>query len=486
MAKYDLIGRASEIEELERLYSSAKSEFVAIYGRRRVGKSYLINEVYGDRMAFSTVGIYFKKEDRNETRYRQEQLSHFYESLLQYGMAPSTAEPTSWREAFRQLRQLLEGKRSKRKVVFIDELPWLAGPQPSELLAELGFFWNSWACNQKNIILVVCGSATSWMLDNVIREYGGLYSRLTMRIHLHPFTLGECEQYYQKKNFRLSRYEMVLAYMTLGGIPYYMDKLRNDKTLSENIDRIFMGNNEIKQEFEDVYVGLFSSSERYMDIVVELGRHRYGMTRNEVAASIKMASGGTLTTMLDNLEQSGIIANYSRYGGARKETVYQLVDFFSLFYLTHIRNGKSKGKGWGALQRSPQFFAWAGLTFEILVTRHLKQLQNALGIKTVTGCYTWKGTSADGKGAQIDLVMEWHGERTDYVCEIKFSENAYAITADYRQNLLDKLSAFAESGQHVKSHSIQLAMVTTMGVRRGVNTDCVNAEVTIDGLFDKG
>lgn len=186
MAKYHLIGRKREIEELEHLYASDKSEFLAIYGRRRVGKSFLIDEVYGKRMAFSTVGVYFKKDERPDIRYRQEQLAHFYESLLQYGMPEDIPMPSSWREAFRLLRQLLEKKRSKRKVVFLDELPWLAGPQSSELVAELGFFWNSWACKQRNIILVVCGSATSWMLDNVIREYGGLYSRLTMKLQLFP------------------------------------------------------------------------------------------------------------------------------------------------------------------------------------------------------------------------------------------------------------------------------------------------------------
>ena len=211
MAKYNLIGRQKEIEELERLYSSNKSEFLAIYGRRRVGKSYLIDEVYGEKMAFSAVGVYFKKEERSDLRCRQEQLAHFYESLLQYGMSVETPMPNSWREAFRLLRQLLENCGKRRKVVFLDELPWLAGPQSSELIAELGFFWNSWACKQRNIILVVCGSATSWMLDNVIREYGGLYSRLTMKMQLHPFTLGECEQYYKDRDFHFSRYEIALA-----------------------------------------------------------------------------------------------------------------------------------------------------------------------------------------------------------------------------------------------------------------------------------
>ena len=468
---------------MEHLYSSDKSEFLAIYGRRRVGKSYLIEEVFGKQMAFSAVGIYFKKDEKADLRYRQEQLTHFYESLLLYGMSAEIPVPKSWREAFRLLRQLLETKKNKRKVVFLDELPWLAGPQSSELVAELGFFWNFWACKQHNIILVVCGSATSWMLDNVIREYGGLYSRLTMKIQLRPFTLAECEQYYANKHFHLSHYEIALTYMTLGGIPYYMDMLRNDKTLAENIDSIFFDNASIKQEFEDIYVGLFSSSDRYVDIVTELGNHRYGMTRKEIADVLHMTSGGSLSAMLDNLEQSGIIANYPRLGGKRKELVYRLVDFFSLFYLNNIKKQKTARMRWGLLQRTPQFFSWAGLTFEILVSVHLEQLQNALNIGTVTGCYCWKGLSEEGRGIQIDLVVEWHGERTDYLCEIKFSENAYYITDDYKQALLDKITAFRDSAQHIKSHSILLVMVTTMGLKKNVHSDCVNKEVTLDSLF---
>ena len=483
MAKYNLIGRKKEIENLELLLKSGKSEFLAVYGRRRVGKSYLIEEVYGETMAFSTVGVYFGKDTRLSSTYRQEQLAHFHESLLQYGMSDKTPKPTSWREAFRLLRILLEASKLSRKVVFLDELPWLAGIQSSELVAELGFFWNSWACRQRNIVLVVCGSATSWMLDNVIRDYGGLYSRLTMKMQLQPFSLGECEQYYKKRNFHLSRYEIALAYMTLGGIPFYMDMLRNNETLAENIDRIFFNNNSIKREFEDVYIGLFSSSERYVDIVTELGSHTYGMTRNEIAKRLGMSSGVGLSTMLDNLEQSGIISTYPRRGGKRKETVFRLVDFFSLFYLKNIYKSHSSGKSWTKLQRSPQFFAWAGISFEILVALHIKQLQDALRIATVTGCYCWNVNADSDNNAQIDLVIEWHGERTDYLCEIKFSENIFSINADYRQNLLNKISAFIDSNQHIKSHSVLLVMITTMGVKRNTYSDCVNTSITLDSLF---
>ena len=258
MVYESIIGREEEIKRLERFLKSSKSEFVAIYGRRRVGKSYLVEEVYKENITFRAIGSYIKGKDAKS--YKQTQLDHFYESLLDSGMPDDTPHPTNWREAFRLLKKCLEKVQISRRVVFLDELPWLAGPQSSEMITELGYFWNSWADRQRNIVLVVCGSATSWMLDNVIRDYGGLHGRLTGTIRLLPFSLKECEMYFKIHGFHLSRYEMAVAYMALGGIPYYLDRMDNEKNMSENIDDFFFKDERINQEFKDVYTGLYATS----------------------------------------------------------------------------------------------------------------------------------------------------------------------------------------------------------------------------------
>ena len=304
MAYNNIIGRSEEIKNLERFLRSSKSEFVAIYGRRRVGKSFLVEEVYRDKILFRAVGAYIKEKD--EKTYKQTQLDHFYESLLDFGIPEDSPRPTNWREAFRLLKKYLEGVRTKRKVVFLDELPWLAGPQSSEMITELGYFWNSWADRQRNIVLVVCGSATSWMLDNVIRDYGGLHGRLTATIRLLPFTLRESEQYFKRNGFHLSRYEIAVAYMTYGGIPYYLDRMDKEKNLSENIDDFFFKEDKIHQEFKDVYTGLYATSERYVDVVKALGTKFYGMTRRELAETVGIELGGTFSKIMDNLKESGI------------------------------------------------------------------------------------------------------------------------------------------------------------------------------------
>ena len=480
----NIIGRETEIATLERLYKSKKSEFVAIYGRRRVGKSYLVNEVYGSKIAFLAVGTYLKDGDKNNETYRKLQIEHFYDSLIVSGLETSGIEkPTCWREAFLLLRKLLEGIHSRRKVVLIDELPWLAGPQSTEMIAELGYFWNSWADRQRNIILVVCGSATSWMLDNVIRDYGGLHGRLTETIKLAPFTLAECQKYYKRNGFHLSRYEMCISYMAFGGIPFYLDKLRNNMTVTENIDQLFFADEKIHQEFRDVYAGLYSSKERYVDIVKVLGAQFYGMTQKEISSAIHMKSGGSLTKLLENLMESGIIRQYPRYGKKRVETVYQLIDFFSLFYLRFVQNKQQKKEMWNSVHGTPLFYTWAGETFELLCIEHLPQIQDSLRILSIDRNYCWNGISPNGKGAQIDLLLESKSNRTDYLCEMKFTGGKYAITMSDEENLLNKMEAYAASSMHNKTHSIQLVMITTMGIVKGEHSSIVNQSIVLDDLF---
>ena len=482
MAYESIIGRGEEIKKLERFLNSSKSEFVAIYGRRRVGKSFLVEEVYKDKIVFRAIGAYIK--DKDEKTYKQTQLDHFYESLLDCGMSEDTPRPTCWREAFRLLRKYLEGIDTERRVIFLDELPWLAGSQSSEMITELGYFWNSWADRQRNIVLVVCGSATSWMLDNVIRDYGGLHGRLTGTIRLLPFTLNECEMYFKYHGFHLSRYEVAVAYMAFGGIPYYLDRMDSEKNLSENIDDFFFKDEKINQEFKDVYTGLYATSERYVDVVKALGTRFYGMTRRELAAAVGIELGGTFSKILDNLHESGITREYPRYGKTRVETVYQLKDFFSLFYLNFIYGKGTNVGNWRAIQRTPTFYAWAGNTFEMLCIEHLEQMKEALRIATVSRNYCWRGPAPDGSTTQIDLVLEWKGERTDYLCEMKFSEHVFTIDKKYEQELACKIEAFRLSKQHTKTHSIQLVMVTTNGVARNEHAKDVNQQVTLDDLFN--
>ncbi len=480
-----VIGREEELDTISRLYESERSEFLAIYGRRRVGKSFLIEEAFGEKISFMAVGIYQKIDKDNPEKvesYRQKQLVHFYNSLQEYGLPKEgNPAPISWMEALGLLKKLLQRKRAPRKVVFIDELPWLAGPQSSELLEELGHFWNSWARKRKDIFLIVCGSATSWMVDNVMRDYGGLYGRITESIFLKPFTLEECERYWIKRGFHLSRYEIALTYMVIGGVPYYMDSIQPDRTMADNINAIYFDKDKARQEFKDVYTGLYSSSEIYIDVIRQLGKRFYGMTRTELLKAVDKKGGGTFTDILENLMDSGIIRSYTLYGGSRKQTVYQLIDFFTLFYLRFVEN--SDFTSWRSVQRSKPFYTWAGNTFELLVIEHMPQLANALRIKEYATPFSWRGTTPADEGVQVDLIIPATAERADYICEMKFSEGKYTLSNEDVEEITRQISAVRNSKIHKPSHSIYVALVTSFGVTESKHKIHVNDIVTLDSLF---
>lgn len=281
----------------------------------------------------------------------------------------------------------------------------------------------------------------------------------------------------------MSDYEIAMAYMAIGGIPYYMDMFRNEYALTQNLNMMYFKNETIATEFEDVYTGLFSSSERYIDIVRALSKKFHGMTRSEILAEAKLKGGGTTSKMLDNLKECGIIRTYPRYGAARKVTVYQLVDYFSLFYLNFVDSKAAKYE-WNSFLRSSEHGSRAGHTFEILCSTHSEQIEYALRIKNAKKNYMWQGESSSGKGAQIDMVIPAPMERTDYICEMKYSENKFTISGDYRDRLCNKIEAFKKSGQHKPSHSILLVMVTRLGLASSVHNDTVNFSLTLEDLLE--
>lgn len=485
MKPSSVVGREQELSTITRLYESERSEFLAIYGRRRVGKSFLIEEALEDKMSFMAVGLYLKTDKNNPEKlesYRQQQLKHFYTSLIEYGLPKDENQaPSSWLEALGLLKILLQSKNDKRKVIFIDELPWLAGPKSAELLSELGHFWNSWARKRKDIFLIVCGSATSWMIDNVMRDYGGLYGRITESISLKPFTLAECEKYWEKRGFHLSRYEVALTYMVIGGVPYYMDAFRPDRTMADNINSIYFDKDKARQEFKDVYTGLYSASDVYINVIRHLGKNFYGLSRTELMKSVDKTGGGRFTEVLENLIDSGIIRSFTMYGGPRKQTIYQLVDYFTLFYLRFVEN--KDYTSWRSIQRSRPFYTWAGNTFELLVLNHISQLAESLRIKEFSTPFSWRGITPDGKGAQIDLVIPATAERADYICEMKFSEGKYTLKDDDVDNITNKITVFESSRIHKPSHSTYVALVTTFGTSDSKHKIHINDFVTLENLF---
>ena len=472
----NIIGRAPEKDQLENIFASNQSEFVAICGRRRVGKTFLVREYFEDKMVFQVSGL--------ANGSTQEQLKNFYYTLRRYDSSV-TSMPNDWLDAFEMLIGYLQSLTSvERKVVFLDELPWM-DTTGANFVSALEHFWNGWASARRDIVLFVCGSATSWMMDKLINNHGGLYGRLTHRIFLQPFTLGEADAFLQSRGVRLSHYETAEAYMILGGIPYYLHLLDSRLSLTQNIDRLlFNPNGELHNEFEALYHSLFCGSESYIKVVECLNERGYGMTRNEIAEISKIKSGKQLSVVLDNLESCGFIRKYTNYGCNERKALYQLIDFFTLFHLRFLRDSSFRNlQYWSSLQHTPKFYAWAGISFELLAQSHVNQIKQRLGISGVaTNVYSWRSRKdEDQRSAQIDMVIE-RGDNTINLCEMKFSESEYEITKDYDLVLRNKIVRFTTETKSRKS--TQLTFITTYGVHRNpYSSQLVQNEVLLDDLF---
>lgn len=470
-----LIGREKEKQELLQAYDADESMFVAIFGRRRIGKTYLVREVFHDKFAFTFSGM------ANATT--KEQLQRFYLSLKDYGYNDASY-PSNWIEAFYMLEQYLKGLPAGKKVVFLDELPWMDAPK-SSFMPAFENFWNEWASARKDILLIVCGSATSWMVKKILKNRGGLHNRLNNQIHLQPFTLRECELYADSRGLPMGRNDIIEAYMILGGIPFYWSLLQKNMSFAQNIDALFFGRNaKLKNEFKELYSSLFKQPEAYIDIITALSQKKAGMTRDEIIQYAKLPTSGVLTKYLEDLENCGFIRRYQAIGSKSKNAVYQLIDCFTLFYFKFLQGKKHTDTNyWSKIQLAPTYHTWCGLAFERVCLLHTEQIKKALGISgIITEEYAWRTNSTDERpGAQIDLLID-RSDKTINICEIKYSDGPYSIDKQYIENLRNKVNLFRQISKTRKGTA--LTMITNDGlVKNSYSMNNIQAQITANDLF---
>lgn len=372
-------------------------------------------------------------------------------------------------------------KEDRKKIIFIDELPWLDTPK-SEFLAAFESFWNGWGAQQNDIMLVVCGSATTWITNKILSDKGGLFNRAARRLYLMPFTLHETEQYLRSRGIQWSRYDIVECYMIMGGIPYYLKLIDNDESYLSNIDSIFFKRNgSLWDEFDHLYETLFGSAKGYMKIIEALSNKKSGLTRKEIIREAKIEDNGLLTEMLKNLKDSQFIRAYNTFGYGEKNVVYQLADYFTLFYLRFMKGKQNPDEHfWTHFLDNPAKSSWAGQTFEQVCKDHISQIKKAIGISALlTDISSWYGESDNGK-AQIDLVID-RRDRSINICEIKFSVSEFVIDKDYEMRLRQKLDVFRAVTKSRKA--LQLIMITTYGIKRNAHSGIVQSQVVMDDLF---
>ena len=478
------IGREKEQQLLNEYISSDQSEFIAVYGRRRVGKTFLIQHVIGNDYAFYVAGM-------NNVSMRM-QLKNFMQGIRKKKGSMPPAE--SWLDAFIALEDYLESLPDGRKIVFIDEMPWMDTPR-SNFISGLEHFWNSWASWRNDIKLIVCGSATSWILNNLIKNRGGLHNRVTHKIPLKPFTLKECQEYFAARQFRLSTRQIAECYMVLGGVPFYLSKLSKAEGIAQNIDRLlFAEDGELHDEFSSLYNSLYKNAARHIKIVTAIATKGKGLTRQELIEKTSLSDNGNFSQMLEELESCGFIRSYVPFvsetarkrrtgvaGNKNSDTLYQLIDPFTLFHFQVMRRADSNDANYWSNNQNPHVFStWSGLAFEMLCLNHFEQIKVALGISGITtNVFSWFG-KGDNRSAQIDMLID-RADNAINLCEMKFYSKAYPMSVKDEEDIERKVSTFLEATKTDKT--IIVTMITDKGLERNEHSECIQKVVTLDQLF---
>lgn len=472
-----LIGRDKEKQQLRAAVLEEYSQFIAVYGRRRVGKTFLIRESFDYQFTFQYTGAVHTSSRKQLARFRQ--------ALKEQGLTNVVPSLNNWMDAFSELKRFINQQPEGKKVIFLDELPWMDAPR-SGFLSELEAFWNGWASARKDIVLIVCGSSTSWMVKKIIKNKGGLHNRLTRRIALEPFSLGLCEKLVESRGLVMSRKQILEGYMIFGGIPYYWSLLQSGSSLTQEVDRlIFSANGDMYDEFEMLYASLFNNPEPYIRVISLLAKKKMGLTRNEIISEGLFLDNGAMTEILNDLIWCGFVRPYSMPGHRVKDTIYQLVDQYTLFYYTFISAQRHGKNYWEHMRGKPQYNTWCGLAFERVCLWHTEQIKKKLGISgVITNEYAWRyvGKHHLGlPGVQIDLLID-RGDGIIDLCEIKYSNKVYVLTDAYEQELTRKKEVFSMVTK-TKS-AVHIVMVTTNGLARNKYYGDIQNEVNLDDLFE--
>jgi AAA+ ATPase superfamily predicted ATPase len=475
----NIVGRGKELAIIDKLLTSGKAEFLAVYGRRRVGKTFIVREHLKSQIQFSFSGSF---EEVNSV-----QLANFFHEYVRRTRGKrETTVPHDWSMAFHYLADYLFAIKDNQAkvVVFIDELPWIDTPK-SGFVKALEYFWNQHASTMSNLLLVVCGSAASWMQHKLLKDKGGLYNRITKRIKLEPFTLYETEQYCKIKRLKLTRYQIIQLYMVMGGVPFYWNELSQGKSAEQLIDEIcFESTGLLATEYHQLYYSLFKNAENHVAVIEALAGHPYGLSRDDLLKKSGLPEGGTFNRTVEDLYESGFITKHRPFEKKKKETIYRLIDMYSLFYLNFINNNvKNRANTWQKIANQARFVSWSGYAFENICLQHSNQILNKLGISgTFTEISSWRHKGNDElPGAQIDMLIDRKDGMIN-LCEAKFSNKEFIIDKDYNAVLRQKRAVFSHVTKTKKS--VVTTLITTYpAMRNSYYLEEIHSEVNMDDLF---
>ncbi|MCH9626784.1 MAG: hypothetical protein S4CHLAM2_04120 [Chlamydiales bacterium] len=484
--KTQLVGRAEEQKILKDAYRSSKAEFVAIYGRRRVGKTFLVKTLFEDLDCFfvSVSGM----KDGN----LKQQIKNFMRSIERalYKGANVLKPPASWMDVFELLTNLLEKEAASKKIVlFLDELPWLASRR-SNCLQALDYYWNQHWSRDPRFKLIVCGSTASWIIKNIINNKGGLYNRITSQFRLNPFTLKEASNFLRSKKIQLSKRQVLELYLAIGGIPYYLEQVKENESAAQAIERMaFSRNGVLFNDFDNLFSALFENAGIYIDMIQKIAQHRYGIEQKILFSQIEIPKGGHATQIIKDLEEAGFVITFVPHGHKKRGKYIRIIDEYVSFYLKWISPYKESvqkltqvKKSWLVQRNSQSWRAWSGYAFENVCYKHIDQIHAALDLDSSAIATTWRHDGKSGEdGAQIDLLFDRQDDSIT-VCEIKHTDQPFQIDKSYCQQLKRKVATYKKV---TKTHKeIFLAFITSSGLKKTLySEEYVSGLVMLEDLF---
>jgi AAA+ ATPase superfamily predicted ATPase len=485
-----LTGRNKEQSTLHDLFQSKRPEFLAVYGRRRVGKTYLIREFFNDKdcFFFNVTGIQHGNMKAQINRFTKEIGRVFYKG-------GEIKERKNWLDTFDALTQAMEKFVNKDQtiVLFFDEFPWMASPR-SGLLQAVDHFWNHTWSNDARIKLIICGSSASWIINNIINNKGGLHNRITRKMLLMPFNLGDTKAFLLAQHINLNHKQITQLYMATGGVPYYLNAAKSGFSATQLIEQLaFQEDSLLFKEFDNLFSSLFKNAENYTALLRIIAQNRYGIGQEEITKQMpNVTRGGGNIRKLTELEDAGFIISFTPLSHKKRGIYFRVIDEYTLFYLDWIepvrktlqKNSLEKGY-WEIKQKSPAWHAWAGYAFESICYKHLTQIRKKLAISPAAIANGWRyvpTAKSAGTGAQIDLLFDRDDDAIT-LCEIKYTNEPFAIDKDYARQLQNKLSVFKERTGTKKQ--LFLTLITANGLRETMySEELIQGVVTLDDLFD--
>jgi len=475
----EIIARKKEKKVLADILWSKSAELLAIYGRRRVGKTFLVRNFFE---SLDNV-IYFEmagqKQESGEYAPLKYQLGNF-KYQFERTFSKEIQVPQSWQEAFNILKKEVDrfDDANVKLILFFDELPWLCSPK-SGFFEALDQAWNTSFERQHNVKVIVCGSAASWMLKKIVHAKAGFSRRITHKIQLPPFSLKETKEYLTFKGFDLSLMSIAEIYMIFGGIPYYLNFMNPHKSIYQNIeDECFDISGRLVDEYHLVFDSLFNHSNNHKKIVEFIASRQKGVLLKELTKQFSSLKGGSLSRIIDNLVGSSFIKKTAPLYNEKKGTTYRIIDEYILFYLKWIKSAPQSiiespnTLYFQSIAQKNAYSSWKGFAFERLCLKHEYQIRKALGIhKILTMPSMVYFYDEQGKrSSQIDLLFE-RADRVITICEMKYSETEYSLKKSDIKSMMHKKKDLRRylSAKKKGQKDIHICYITSNGVKHNQN-----------------